>query len=138
MKSIHQSKIKNRKSKMTSGFICALFLALTVSMVSCNKDKNTGTIILRNNSEYTIKFWIPHKSPSGDIHDQYDVYISSLTGEDKRNGIPAGKYWIYVSVTDYPYSGGDSPVFEVKAGKTTTVHFLDVGFYGEWEVVDPK
>ena len=137
MNTLHSNPKAKPQKRMTGGFICALFLALTFSMLSCNKDKDTGTVVLRNDSEYTSNFWILREIPSQEIFNQYNVTIMP-NGDDKKSNIPVGKYEIYVSVTTYPFAGGDSPVFEVKAGKTTTVHFLDVGFYGEWEVVDPK
>ena len=131
MNTLHSNPKAKPQKRMTGGFICALFLALIFSMASCSKDKNTGTIILRNASEHTIKVWVLHEAPSGAIHDRFEVTISRGTGENKRSGIPAGKYEIYVSLVDYPYTGGHSDVFEVKDGKTVTAIFNDVG---DWNI----
>jgi len=90
-----------------------------------------GTIILGNYSPYAITYielWIPEKGSNetnfGKVEESYTgLNVPRITGNYEMKGIPAGRYFIDVGLSTYPFVGTRSPVFELKGGKTIKVNY---------------
>ena len=105
-------------------------LVASFCLFTCNSE-STGNIKIENFSSQNITH-VAVISTNKEMLENPDVFIPRITGGYVISGIPAGNCYMYFTFDSYPYLGPDSPVFEVRAGKTVNVNYAGGNSWTIW------